>query len=118
MIPEEQRRAPRIARAFIARYRWLEGGTANWLVSPLRDLSIGGARFLCEQTFPVGAELEVQLLLPISKNPIPVQARVAWTKPARLGMTDTGVTFHVGEGAIQQVLNEAVAQFLNRGGQR
>ena len=111
----EQRRVPRVRRSFIARYRIPSRDRTNWLVSPLRDLSSGGARFLSEYPFEVGALLEMALLLPASPQPITVKARVAWTKPWRAGLMELGVTFDVGDVAIQEQLNLAISHFLHHG---
>lgn len=112
---EEHRWVPRVNHSFMARYRVPPNNTTNWLVSPLRDLSSGGARFLSEHPFKVGEELEMALLLPASPQPIVVRARVAWTKSWRAGLVDLGVTFEVGDAAIQQQLNVAIEHFLHRG---
>jgi len=100
----------------MARYRAPAGGEAGWLASPLRDLSSGGARFLSEHAFAVGSELEMQLLLPTTKDPVRLQARVAWSKPAQLGMVELGVTFDPGDTAIQQSIDAAVSHFLGKPG--
>ena len=109
---EEQRRAPRITRPFMIRYR--RESEAAWLVSPLRDLSSGGARFFSERPFEVGALLEAQLALPVSAQPIAVNVKVAWAKPAPLNMVEVGVTFDPGDTMLQQTIDAAVAHFLSR----
>jgi Tfp pilus assembly protein PilZ len=83
-------------------------------VSPLRDLSSGGARFLSDYRFATGSILEIQLLLLGSTQPVSLKARVAWSKPARLKITELGVTFDPGDTAIQQRIDAAVAHFLSR----
>ena len=111
----EQRRSPRINRSFMVRYRasGLSEG-ATWLVSPMRDLSSGGARFLSERSQVVGNALELQLILPMSSQPVSLKARVTWVKPAPLNMVELGVTFDPGDTAIQEVINSAVAHFLRK----
>ena len=118
MGDEEQRKSPRVPRAFIVRYRCPDAGMTGWLISPLRDLSSGGARFISEQPFTDGTVLEVQLILPVAKDPVCLKAKVAWTAPARLGMVETGVIFEPGGAAAEQAISDAVAQFLNRPGRR
>lgn len=110
----EQRRQPRIRRSFMMRYRVPSAGPAAWFVSPLRDLSSGGARFISETEFFVGTELEMQLLLPSTEAPVPLKARVAWVKPAPMHLTEHGVTFNPGDTGIQQTIDAAVAHFLHR----
>ena len=56
----------------------------------------------------------MQLLLPTAKDPVRLRARIAWAKPAQLGMVELGVTFDPGDTAIQQKIDAAVAHFLSK----
>jgi len=114
MSEREHRRAPRITQSFMARYRALSGGQGTWAVSPLRDFSSGGARFVCEDAFPVGTVLELQLVLPSSKAPVPLQAQVTWVKPGLLNLTELGVAFSPVEADIQQLIDTAVVHFVRK----
>ena len=115
MSDQEPRRDPRVPRAFIARYRSADDSASGWLVSPLRDLSNHGARFLCEQEFAVGSKLDFQLQLGVAQQPIWLMARVAWIKPAQImRIFEVGVTFDPGDPAAQQALNAAVAHFIQK----
>ena len=113
---DEHRRHPRVSHSFLARYRIPTAGRGVWLSSPLKDLSSGGARFLSERPFEAGWDLEMQLLLPMSQQPVFLRARVAWAKPAPLGMTELGVTFDPGDAGIQRTIDESVAHFLRKQG--
>ena len=109
----EHRQDPRVSHAFMVRYRCPGVGQEHWLVSPLRDLSRSGARFLSEREFPVGTVLEAQLLLPRSQRPVAVAARVTWQKPAPLHMVELGVTFDVqADEVVRQAIDLSVAHFL------
>ncbi len=110
--PQENRRAERVARSVMARYR--AGAQSTWLMSPLKDLSSGGARFLSEHPFTAGQVFELQLLLPTAPQPIVVQAKVAWVKPAPLQMVEMGVTFNPADAGIQRLIDESVAHFLKK----
>ena len=109
----EQRRLPRVNRSFMVRYRAAGQAQGNWFVSPLRDLSSHGARFLSEQPFAVGSLLEVALVLPTMPKPILVQANVVWTKPWRIGLTELGIAFDAGDDVTRQ-LQASVARFLRK----
>ena len=111
---EDYRQAPRVNQPFIIRYRLPETVKAGWMVSPLRDLSSGGARFLSEGSFDVGAILDVQLVLPVSQQPVALKARVAWVKPARLGTVEVGITFDPGDTAIQRTIDSAVEYVIRK----
>ena len=98
----------------MVRFRSSEEERGGWFVSPLRDLSSGGARFLSEKSFSVGSTLEFHITLPSSPKPVVLTARVAWAKPTRMNMAELGVTFDPGDAAIQRTIDEAVARFLRK----
>ena len=108
----EHRRDPRITRGFMVRYR--RPTEHGWSVSPLRDLSSSGARFLGEQPFVLGTDLDLQLVLPLAKEPLVLQARVAWMKPGPMHLTEYGVTFQTEAPGVQEIIDVAVAHFLRK----
>ena len=94
--------------------RYQPTGRTNWLMSPLRDLSSGGARFLSEHVFNAGDIFEMQLMLPNSTQPVQLKARIAWIKPWRGTLMEVGVTFNPGDAGIQRVLDEAIGRLIDR----
>ena len=112
MSQAENRRTPRIAHSFMVRYQ--PPGRGVWLMSPLKDLSSGGARFLSEHAFTAGEAFEVQLILATSSQPVQLKARVAWVKPWRAGLREIGLTFDAGDVGIQRTIDEAVNRLLGR----
>ena len=104
----DQRRGPRVGQHFMARYVIPGRAPKQWLVSPLRDLSSGGARFLSEHPFASKDVLELQLVLPNAQQPVVLKARVAWIRPAPMGMHEVGVTFDPGDATIQSTIDTAV----------
>ena len=112
MTDSEHRRDPRIVRGFMVRYRRL--AERLWSVSPLRDLSSSGARFIGECAFEAGTELELQLVLPMAKEPVALQARVAWVKPGPMHLAEYGITFQAEAAGVQQMIDVAVAHFLRK----
>lgn len=116
MSDGERRQAPRIMHGFLIRYRAAAEGEAGWFVSPLIDLSTKGARFLSERPFQVNTPLEIQLVLPNSKEPVAVTGHVVRTSPGRLGMTELGVVFDRVEPIAQERIEAAVTHFFRRQG--
>ncbi|MBI4004100.1 MAG: PilZ domain-containing protein [Candidatus Omnitrophica bacterium] len=112
MADAEHRRDPRIPHGFLVRYR--RPSESGWSVSPLRDLSSSGARFLGEHTFEVGTDLDCQLMLPLAREPLVLQARVAWVKPGPMNLAEYGVTFQADAPGVQEVIDVAVAHFLRK----
>ena len=111
---KEYRQSPRVAHPFMVRYRVAADWQAPWHVSALRDFSSHGARFLSEQSFDAGALLELQLVLPTARQPVLVQARMAWMKPGQWGMHEIGVTFDPGDAGVQEMIDAAVAHFVRK----
>ena len=97
MTQAERRRAVRIIRSFMVRYKSFASGDGAWLTSTLRNFSSTGARFLCERVFEQREAMLLQLLLPTAKDPVALKARVIWAKPASLGMAEVGVAFEPGD---------------------
>ena len=108
----EHRRAPRIAHSFMLRYQ--PPGKTVWLISSLRDLSSGGARFRSEHPFLVGDNFEIQLVLPTSTQPVSLKARATWVQPWRAGLVEVGLTFDPGDVGVQQTIDDAVTRLLGR----
>lgn len=114
--PSDKRKAPRVSRHLIVRYRAPEHAQEAWRSSPLLDLSSGGARFRSERRFAPGTILEMQLVLPAAAQPVSLKARVAWTGLPQAGLVELGVTFATDDLTIQRTIDEAVAHFLRKQG--
>lgn len=108
----EQRQDPRVAHPFMVRYYWQD----SWHISPLKDFSASGARFVSEYPFAAGELLDAQLILPLARQPIAARARVVWVKPSSLGLAELGVTFELGDTEAKQAIEAAVAHFLRKQG--
>jgi hypothetical protein len=111
-MKEEQRRKPRVTHSFMIRYQ--PQGGATWFMSPLLDLSSGGARFRSEHLFAAGEGFDIQLVLPNATQPVLLKAHTAWAKPWRAGLIEIGITFDPGDTGIQRTIDEAVGRLLQR----
>ena len=112
---EERRRAPRIDRRLMVRYRRPTSGKPQWMVSPLRDFSAMGIRFIGETGFPVGTVLEVQMQLPSSPEPLTVMTRVVWLRGGTAGkLAEHGVEFVDPSPQARQQIMQATEVFLRR----
>ena len=110
----DKRQHSRITRGFMVRYRNGIGLEAPWFVSPLRDLSGTGARFLSECALSAGDSVALQLILPLSQQPVCVGARVTWVKPVQFRLVEVGVEFTDQEVPAQQAIDQAVQHFLRK----
>lgn len=114
MSDAEHRRDPRVTRQFMVRYRSASAGSGTWMLSPLHDLSASGARFVSEHPFAFGDHLDLQLVLPVSTQPVGLAAKVVWVKPAPLNLTEIGVAFEPASEETRQMIRDAVAHFLRQ----
>jgi len=111
----ERRRSPRIAHPFLIRYR-SSGSEGTWRIAPVRNLSAHGACFRGEYDFQIGEEVVLQLILPSSKQPLSLTARVVWSKRVNepLHLIEYGVEFHHPDPSTQRLISELVAGFLHQ----
>lgn len=110
----DQRRSPRVEHHFMARYAIPLRSPKQWLISPLKDLSSGGARFISEHKFSVNETFDLQLVLPTINEPVALSATIAWVRPGPMNMFEVGITFSPGDTAMQAVIDAAVARFVGR----
>lgn len=111
----DQRKAPRVARPFMVRFR--NPLQDKWHAAPLKDLSRDGARLISEETFPPGTLLEVWIGMPVFHDPTRLMARVVWQKPAftgRMQMSEQGLVFTNPDPKLRQALEDAVLGFLKK----
>ena len=81
MDGKERRRFRRVQHPFTIRYRDATEPDKPWLITTVRDLSLGGERFIADQVFDVGQALELQIIVPASRQTILLQAHVVWANP-------------------------------------
>ena len=114
MNPDERREGFRVPRAFLARFK--PKGHHSWFISPLRDLSQGGARFLSEYTeFKPGDRIALQLVLSSAPKGLVVHSTIKWARPSKMpSIIEVGVAFDVKEPAIQAAIERASSFFDRR----
>jgi hypothetical protein len=108
-----ERRAPRVQRPFLVRYRAADDARGTWGMSPIKDLGVGGVRFLAEARLAVGQRLSLELRLPTAAAPLGLEGSVAWARSAPMGLTEYGVKLHPADAAARRVLEEAVRRFAS-----
>ncbi len=114
-MTDERRGAPRVDKRFMVKYRCPAMGQHDWMLSPIRDLSAKGIRFIGEFGFTVGSVLELQLCLPTVDQPLAVGGTVVWAQPATAkGLTEHGVSFAEQDVDAKQQVERATEFFLRR----
>lgn len=112
---EEHRRAQRIARTFIIKYPWMEGGTSRWGMSQIKDLSAAGLRFVAERDFAVGEVVDIEVRVPTAPDPLKLRGKIVWSKPRPLASTaEYGLEFVGLHEATARSIAEAVDYFTGR----
>ena len=96
------------------RYRVHGDAQGTWLLSPMKNLSRIGANFLCDKPFSVGTLLELQVLLPMAKDPLRLLAKVVRARPGPIGCMEHSVTFEAADATTAAMLDHAVTFFLKR----
>ena len=115
MAVEDRRRAPRIDKRFMVKYRCPSLGHAQWMMSPIKDLSAVGLRFVGEFAFARGTDIELQIILPILQEPLPARGVIVWQRPASAPKTyEHGVEFSDSDPAVFEQLSQAVDHFLRK----
>lgn len=115
--PEERRQHPRVEYPFMVRYQSRRTPGA-WRMAPLQNVSIGGARFVCECAFDVGEPVELQFVLPNARDPVVIASRVVWAKMTNEAMQlyEYGVAFEALAPEAQRLLEPIVAHLLHKQG--
>ena len=79
----------------------LQGKEDTRYKSITKNISAGGARFAIEEELPKGAVLNLNIKIPIKSEPIPIKAKIVWTKKESgqgKNIYDTGLEFiHIPE---------------------
>ncbi len=77
---QEERRAQRVERLFLVRYQCPSIGEMDWEISPIRNLSGTGLRFLAESDYPIGVILDLRLQVPTVEQPLVVPPTIIWKR--------------------------------------
>ena len=109
----ERRRHPRVEYPFMVRYQ-SRRRPGTWRMAPLHNLSVCGARFLCECPFEIGEALDLELILPSAKEPVTLKARVVWSKVANaaLSLHEYGVAFEALTPGQEATIHQVVSHLL------
>lgn len=76
---QERRRYVRLNVPLEVNYS-LEGKEGKLLKSITKNVSPNGARFEIEKELPKGAILDIAIKIPTSPEPIPIKAKIVWTR--------------------------------------
>ncbi len=90
---QERRRFGRVAQPFDARYRMYGQLMESWRTIRTLNVSAMGMRFQSADLLEDGAVLEVEIALPILREPLTLRARLIWSQTVASGVTENGAEF-------------------------
>ena len=71
-----------------------------------QDLSLGGARIVCDHPFNPGAEVGLTIILSRSHQVVRIRGRVRWARETEPGLYEAGVEFqHQIPGSVLSLIN-------------
>lgn len=109
---QEQRRFPRIPQPFEVQYRVGEVGL-GWDTAITVNLSAVGVRLRSDRPIDQGSQIELQITLPNTPEPLHLLGLVVWSQMQSPHVTETGVEF-LDVTLEQQTQIDQLVQFLSR----
>ena len=107
MTEQERRKFERVKRKFIVTYRSLQEPSATFDISQIKDISLGGMRFIASRYYPPETALQIELQTPFIKERLVLHARVLESREIAADLIyDTRVIF--------PDLNEEAKHYLTR----
>ena len=111
----ERRKAPRVTSQLLVKFKSANDPQAQWQMTPLKDLSHSGLRFIAEAICDVGLSLELQLLLPTLATPLRLTGRIVWSQPSSIApLVEYGVEFTELSATQREAIDTLVTLYLSR----
>jgi len=113
----EKRSHPRIPRQFIIRARAHDAGTRRWELPILENISLAGCYFLSSVRFEIGQILDIEVQLPVMREPLCCSGEVKRVEPkgtAPDSPCGVAVQFHEIEEDKKQKFQQVVDFTLKR----
>ena len=112
MVSRERRTATRVACHFTARCR-MPGSV--WRVVPIKDVSLTGARLVCDEPPKPGQPMDLLVTLPFFSQPVQFTAQVVWQRPAYAGrfqLSECGLSFQPVGLALRAAIRDGVQRLV------
>ncbi|MDP2939082.1 MAG: PilZ domain-containing protein [Candidatus Omnitrophota bacterium] len=115
MIPEERRKYERLKRPFVVSYNALGDPSATYDITQIKDISLGGMRFITSKGYMPNTRLNIELRLPFMEEKVKLKARVIESKEVVKDLIyDTRVCFKELEEEAQEILSKTINLFLKK----
>jgi len=113
----ERRRHPRVSRSYTMRVKERDAQDPLWELPMMRNISVGGCYFHSTVNYQEGQCLEIEIQLPVLREPLRCTGLVRRIEPRREGMMDyvgVGLEFMDMQEDVKQKLKEVVDFTLAR----
>ena len=115
MAGEERRQFERLKRKFVVSYHSLDEPKSSFDISQIKDISLGGMRFVTSRGYAPEAKLAIELQTPFIRERLTLEAKVLESKEVVKDLIyDTRVIFpQLGEDA-KHYLTKTIEVFLKK----
>jgi len=115
MTGEERRKFERLKRKFVISYHSLQDPTANFDISQIKDISLGGIRFVTSCGYAPDTVLAIELQTPFIRERLILQAKVLESKEVVKDLIyDTRVIFPQLDEEAEHYLSRTIEIFLKK----
>jgi len=114
MRKDERRKDTRIEKHFMVHYKPAKEEGGSWRMSPLKDISKNGARFLYEGDCAMGEQLILELHMPANPAAQRIKATVVRIQETDNRWAEIGVSFNEIDEKTQNDINAIVNWFLKK----
>ncbi len=115
MTEEEKRKYNRLKRPLIVSYQVFDNQDAGYDATQIKDISVGGMRFVTSQSYPSDTILSVELRIPFTEERLKLKASVIESKEVTANLIyDTRVRFLELGRDEQEFLSKIINLFLRK----
>ncbi|MDP3143263.1 MAG: PilZ domain-containing protein [Candidatus Omnitrophota bacterium] len=115
MTEQERRQFERLKRKFVVSYHSLEDPSATFDISQIKDISLGGMRFVTSRGYQADTVLAIELQTPFVRERLSLQAKVLESKEVVADLIyDTRVIFSELDDEAKHYLTRTIEIFLKK----
>jgi len=115
MTEQERRKFERLKRKFVVSYHSVDEPTASFDISQIKDISLGGMRFITSRGYVPDTTLSIELQTPFIRERLTLQAKVLESKKIVADLIyDTRVIFPELDEEAKHYLARTIEIFLKK----
>ncbi len=114
-MTEERRRDQRLQRPLIVSYQLCCDPNANYDVTQIKDISLGGMRFVTSESYPAETLLSIELRTPFREERLKLKASVIESKEIAANLIyETRVRFVDLDNDTREALSKTISVLLKK----